>query len=123
MSRDAASDEATSVGHGTSGAALSRSTARLHVLAEMSRAFAMVARINIHSFVVVPIRARQTTIGTLSLFRSGPDRGYTTEDLTMMQDVADRSGLAIENARLYAHLERRVQQRTAELEAVNKELE
>jgi signal transduction histidine kinase len=223
MTRDAP-DETTDVGYGTSGAALLRSTARLHVLAEMSQAFAMVAtdcdlllekiartsadligdgcmvtliapdgetlqnaanahrdpaleadyraflagvgvnkvtsaavtaqvvrtglaklvrsiepatvvaqtdealrplvaRINVHSFVVVPIRARQTIIGTLSLLRSGPDRGYTTEDLTMLQDVADRAGLAIENARLYGELERRVQQRTAELEAVNRELE
>jgi signal transduction histidine kinase len=224
MSGDAQVGEATEVGVGTSGAALLRSTARLHVLAEMSHVFAMVAtdyalllekiarttaelvgdgclvtlidsdgetlvnaanahrepaveadyrtflagmsvskvssasvaaqvvrsgiaklvrniepaavvaqaddrlkplvaRINVHSYVVVPIRARQTIIGTLSLFRSGPDRGYTADDLTMLQDVADRAGLAIENARLYAELERRVQQRTTELEAANRELE
>jgi signal transduction histidine kinase len=224
MSGDPTAGETTDVGYGTSGAALLRSSARLHVLAEMSHAFAMVAtdyrlllekiartsadlvgdgclvtllgpdghtlfnaanahreptleadyrafldglgiskltsasvsaqvarsgvpklvrsidpaslveqadeklkplvaRLDVHSFVVVPIRARQTVIGTLSLLRSGPDRGYTAEDLTMMQDVADRAGLAIENARLYGDLERRVLERTKELEAVNKELE
>jgi signal transduction histidine kinase len=224
MSGDPIGGETTDVGYGTSGAALLRSTARLHVLAEISQAFAvvatdqalllekiarvtadlvgdgclvtlidadgetlvnaanahrepaleaayrafltgvgvskvtsasvsaevvrsgmarlvrsiepsqvvaraddklkpLVAQINVHSFVVVPIRARQAIIGTLSLFRSGPDRGYTAEDLTMMQDVADRAGLAIENARLYGELERRVQQRTTELQAANKELE
>ena len=224
MSGDAPPEETTSIGYGTAGTALLRSTARLHVLAEMSQAFAMVAtdldlllekiarttadlvgdgclvtlidedgetlenaanahrdpaleadyraflagfgvsrlasasvsaqvarsgvaklvrsvepatlvaqaddalkplvaRLDVHSFVVVPIRARQTVIGTLSLLRSGPDRGYTAEDLVMLQDVADRAGLAIENARLYRDLERRVRQRTAELEAANEALE
>ena len=83
----------------------------------------LVARLNVHSFVVVPIRARGIIIGTLSLVRSGPGRGYTADDLTLLQDLADRAGLAIENARLYDHLERRVRQRTAELEEVNQELE
>src|SRR5262249_7325771 len=36
---------------------------------------------------------------------------------------ADRAGLAIENARLYDALERRVRERTAELETLNQELE
>ena len=83
----------------------------------------LVARLNVHSFVVVPIRARQSVIGTLSLMRSGPGRGYTADDLTMLQDVADRAGLAIENARLYDDLEERVRRRTAELDAANSELE
>ena len=83
----------------------------------------LVARLDVHSFAVVPIRARQTIIGTLSLLRSGPGRDYTTDDLTLLQDLADRAGLAIDNARLYDDLERRVRQRTAELEDANRELE
>jgi len=81
------------------------------------------ARLNVHSFAVVPIRARQTTIGALSLLRSGTGRSYTPADVTLLQDLADRAGLAIENARLYQDLERRVRQRTSELEASNRELE
>ncbi len=83
----------------------------------------LVARLDVHSFTVVPIRARGAIIGTLSLYRSGPGRSYTEDDVTLAQDLADRAGLAIENARLYDNLERRVRQRTAELEALNKELE
>jgi K+-sensing histidine kinase KdpD len=83
----------------------------------------LVARLNVHSFVVVPIRARQKVIGTLSLVRSRPDCGYTSDDLTLLRDLADRAGLAIDNSRLYDDLERRVRQRTAELEAANRELE
>jgi len=83
----------------------------------------LVARLNVHSFAVVPIRARGAIIGTLSMVRSGPGRGYTSDDLTLLQDMADRAGLAIETARLYDDLERRVRLRTADLEIVNKELE
>ena len=83
----------------------------------------LVARLNVHSFAVVPIPARQSIIGTLSLMRCRPGAGYTRDDLTLLQELADRAGLAIENARLYDNLERRVRQRTAELEAVNHELE
>jgi len=90
----------------------------------------IVARLNVHSFAVVPVRARHRVIGALSLLRSTPGRSYTDEDVTLMQDLADRAGLAIENARLYNQLEQRVRERTAalaslnhELRAVNQELE
>jgi signal transduction histidine kinase len=83
----------------------------------------LAARLDVRSFVVVPIRARQVIIGSLSLFRSGPGQPYGPDDLVLLEDIADRAGLAIENARLYDELERRVRQRTAELEAANRELE
>jgi signal transduction histidine kinase len=83
----------------------------------------LVARLNVHSFAVVPIHGRARNLGTLSILRSGPGRGYTPDDLTLLNDLADRAGLAIETARLYDDLERRVRDRTSELETVNKELE
>jgi len=83
----------------------------------------MVARLGIHGVAVVPIRAHQRVIGTLGVMRNTPGRGYTEEDVTLLQDLADRAGLAIDNARLYDLLEQRVLERTAELEATNRELE
>src|SRR5262245_20929468 len=61
----------------------------------------VVARLNVHSYAVVPIRSRQGVIGSLSLLRSGPGRGYSADDAKLLQDLADRAGLAIDNARLY----------------------
>ena len=81
------------------------------------------SRLEVFGLAVVPIRARDTVIGTLSVLRNAPGRSYTDEDVTLLQHLADRAGLAIENARLYAQLEQRVHQRTAELEAANQELE
>lgn len=83
----------------------------------------VVARLSVHSVAVAPIRARDVVIGTLSLLRSQPGHSYTDEDVTLLQDVADRAGLAIENARLYAQLEQRVRERTVELQAANEGLE
>jgi light-regulated signal transduction histidine kinase (bacteriophytochrome) len=80
-------------------------------------------RPGLHSFAAVAIRARQTVIGTLTLLRNTGGRSYTDDDVTLIQDLADRAGLAIENARLYAQLEDRVRERTKELETANRELE
>jgi len=84
---------------------------------------ARVALLNVHSYAVVPIRIRGEVIGTLSLLRSVSGRGYDDDDVTLLQDLADRAGLALDNARLYEQLERRVQDRTAQLETANQELE
>lgn len=83
---------------------------------------ALVGRLNVHSYAVVPIRARDVLIGTLSLVRSRAGVGYSHEDVVMLQDIADRAGLAIENARLYAELEDRVRARTVELQLMNEQL-
>ncbi len=83
----------------------------------------IVSSLNVHSFAVAPIRARQVVLGTLSLLRSGPGDGFRPDDVALLADLACRAGLAIENARLCDELERRVRRRTAELEAAARELE
>jgi signal transduction histidine kinase len=80
-------------------------------------------RLNVHAFAVVPIRARARTLGTLSAFRSHPGGTYVPEDVTLLEDLASRAGLAIDNARLYAELEDRVERRTALLQQANAELD
>jgi K+-sensing histidine kinase KdpD len=77
----------------------------------------LLERLAIHSFIIVPIRAHNAVIGTLSMMRTGPGRAYEQDDVVLLQDLADRAGLAIDNARLYQELELRVRQRTTELEA------
>ncbi|MGY1744746.1 SpoIIE family protein phosphatase [Blastococcus sp. SYSU D00695] len=58
--------------------------------------------------VVLPMRARGRTLGVLTLFFR-PGWTPRQEDLATAQDVADRAGLALDNARLY-----RQQQQLAE---------
>ncbi|MFT3698074.1 MAG: ATP-binding protein [Kofleriaceae bacterium] len=80
-------------------------------------------KLDVRSLAIAPIRARGTVIGALSLFRTGSGRSYNPNDLLLLSDLADRAGLAIENARMYASLEERVRERTQALEAANRELE
>lgn len=77
----------------------------------------LLERLAVHSFIVVPIRAHNAIIGTLSMMRTGLGASYEQDDVVLLQDLADRAGLAIDNARLYQELEQRVRQRTSELEA------
>jgi PAS domain S-box-containing protein len=86
-------------------------------------AWSILEHISIHSMLVVPLRAQGRVLGTLTLTRDQPDRHYTSEDQTFLQDIADRAALSIVNARLYTamqqlnnQLEQRVIERTAQLQ-------
>ncbi len=80
------------------------------------------------SFLGLPIHIHGRTIGGLYLTNKRRDAQFTEEDEQMLSMLAAYAGIAIENARLYQELthmneelERRVQRRTAELEAVSAE--
>jgi diguanylate cyclase (GGDEF)-like protein len=76
------------------------------------------------------------TLGTLTLAKGSASRPYSEEDQTMLQNLADRAGLALTNAKLFSEnlqqaeqlrranveLEARVAARTAELEQLNQRL-
>ena len=51
--------------------------------------------------VVVPMRARGVTIGTLGLYERRGSNPLTPKDTAWIQSIADRAGLAVENAQLY----------------------
>ncbi|WP_432563198.1 SpoIIE family protein phosphatase [Kineococcus sp. SYSU DK003] len=50
---------------------------------------------------MLPLRARGRTVGLVTLFRSPGTPAPTSEDLLTVSEVADRAGLALDNARLY----------------------
>src|SRR5690606_13251769 len=60
----------------------------------------LLVHLNVHSFLCVPVRARENILGAITLMRSGPGRSYGTDDLPLLIDVADRAGLAIHHAQL-----------------------
>lgn len=64
----------------------------LHILRELG----------FHSSIAVPIRARGRILGTLSLVTTVESgRKYNESDLRMAEDLTERAGYAIDNARLY----------------------
>jgi PAS domain S-box-containing protein len=65
------------------------------VLQEMAKA------VDLGSWIIVPLKARQATVGAFTLGRTRKRAPFEEEDLVWAQDVAHKIGLALENARLY----------------------
>jgi PAS domain S-box-containing protein len=64
------------------------------------------------SAVVAPLRARERTLGALSILRLGAGEPYVSNDLELACELARRAALALDNARLFSDLQR-VEQRLA----------
>ncbi len=60
-----------------------------------------IERVGLHSLLVVPLRAHDRVIGTLALSRDRPGRAYSAGDRELVERLAERAALAIENARLF----------------------
>ncbi len=58
------------------------------------------------SAIVAPLRARERTLGTLSTLRLGAGAPYGEDDVDLVVELARRAALAIDNARLFAELQR-----------------
>ncbi|MBC7541859.1 MAG: GAF domain-containing protein [Candidatus Sericytochromatia bacterium] len=65
----------------------------------------MVDRYPFHSLISVPVRSSGQIFGLLTVTRYVADQSYTEADRQFCQELADRAGMALENARLF-HAER-----------------
>jgi PAS domain S-box-containing protein len=57
--------------------------------------------LGIRSWIVVPLRARDRTLGVVSLFTAESGRRFEAADLALAEELAGRAALALDNARLY----------------------
>ncbi|KUO03461.1 SpoIIE family protein phosphatase [Streptomyces caeruleatus] len=55
----------------------------------------------IHSLITVPLRARGTTLGVVSFYRSLRPASFEDDDLSLAQELAGRAAICIDNARRY----------------------
>jgi len=82
---------------------------------------ALIARLGTRSVIVVPLVARDTTLGALSLASASPGR-FGTADLEVAAEIGRRAALAIDNARLLYETQRAVRLRDDFLSVASHEL-
>jgi serine phosphatase RsbU (regulator of sigma subunit) len=63
---------------------------------------ALVRELQMHSVMVVPLRARGRTLGAITFVWAESGRQYTTRELELAEELGRRAGLALDHARLYA---------------------
>ncbi len=61
----------------------------------------LLEKIPIHSILIVPMRSQDRLIGTLGVSRDQAGRPYGNDDQVFLQEIADRTALAIINAQLF----------------------
>ncbi len=78
--------------------------------------------LEVRSAMIVPLRVRERTLGTMTMVSSRMGRAYDEEDLTLAEELGRRAGIAIENALLYREAQRAVQLRDEFLSIAGHEL-
>jgi len=61
--------------------------------------------VGLHSALIVPLSVRQRTIGAMTLMAAESKRNYDRDDLELVETLAGRAALGIDNARLYGAAE------------------
>jgi signal transduction histidine kinase len=98
----------------------------LIALAQDAEHFKILQELGLASAMVVPLIARERTLGAITFASESPARRYTESDLKFAEDLARRAALGIDNARLYSGTQkalREIQNKTDEIQRLNSELE
>ncbi len=79
--------------------------------------------LDIGSHACVPLRARGRVMGAISCFTSKFGRRYSAEDMAMLEDLAYRVAIALDNARLYAEAQQALSQTSESFALIDSLLE
>jgi signal transduction histidine kinase/ActR/RegA family two-component response regulator len=74
---------------------------RLALAAQSPELAEIIRREGLRSAMIVPLVARNRTLGTITLLTAESGRVYDQADLALAEDLAHRIALAVDNARLY----------------------
>jgi len=78
--------------------------------------------LGMRSVIIAPLRAADRTIGAMTLIAAESGRSYDQDDLALAEELGRRSGIALENARLYREAQRAIQLRDEFLSIAGHEL-
>jgi PAS domain S-box-containing protein len=83
---------------------------------------ALLRALGMRSVMLVPLVARERTLGAVTLMITESDRRYGPADLALAGDLARRAALAVDNARLFSDLQDAVRAREEFLSIASHEL-
>jgi PAS domain S-box-containing protein len=83
---------------------------------------ALLSKLDVASYMAVPMRVGERIFGVLSFGMSGAARRFTPEDVTVALDLAQRAAFAIQHATLYAEAQRASRMRAEILAIVSHDL-
>jgi signal transduction histidine kinase len=95
--------------------------ARLQAVAQTEEHLMVLRELRPRSAMVLPLVARDRALGSILLARTTP-RPFSTDDLELAKDLANRAALATDNARLYAEAQAAVRTRDEFLSIASHEL-
>jgi PAS domain S-box-containing protein len=81
-----------------------------------------VERLGMHSRAAVPLCVQGRISGVLLAWRQSSEHSYTQHDLRLLEDISERAGLAIDNARLFEQARDAIRLREEVLTAVSHDL-
>jgi PAS domain S-box-containing protein len=84
----------------------------LEQVAQDAQHLEILQSLNLKSYLAVPMVARGRTLGALTLVVAESDRTYTQADLDFAEDLAQRTALAVDNARLFQAMQQELGERT-----------
>ena len=67
---------------------------------------ALLRQLSIRSVIIVPLVARERTVGALTLIIAESGRRFSRDDVEVAESLARRAALAVDNAKLYREAER-----------------
>ncbi|MCM2324603.1 MAG: ATP-binding protein, partial [Oligoflexia bacterium] len=85
-------------------------------------AIAALREIHPCSYICVPLKARQRTVGAFIAMMSDSGRHYTNDDLTLISEFAAKASAAVENSFLYHDLQKAIEARDDFISVASHEL-
>ncbi|WP_437586190.1 AAA family ATPase [Sorangium sp. So ce1000] len=86
------------------------------------RAAPLLQQLGIHSFLRVPLLARDRRFGVMTLLATAPRRPYGPTDLRLAEELGFRAALALDNTRLFAEAQEAIERRDEFLLVASHEL-
>ncbi|MEG4318503.1 MULTISPECIES: PAS domain S-box protein [unclassified Microcoleus] len=91
--------------------------------AENAAEIEILRSLNLGSHACVPLKARGRVMGAIACFTSQSGRRYSAEDMAMLEDLAYRVAIALDNARLYAEAQQALSQTSQSFALIDSLLE